>query len=355
MQSSGCYFKPKPIILLDKYQRYRETVKILHLSKDARNRLEWMIFYDTKASRNASLVARHFGISRKTFHKWLKLFDPENLSSLEDRSCAPINKRKPEYTYQQAIRMQQLRTKYPTLGRDKLIPIYLEEYGETLKAQAAKRIVCDFKLYAKRAIRKHGAWASGVKKKRLTDLALKPFAGFLVEADTIVIYFSNEKRYILTAIDYHSRFAFAYMYKTKTSKNAADFLRRIVLLFGGNIENIHIDNGSEFKKSFQKAACDLGIELLHARPHTPKDKPLIERFNGTIQQEYIDLGNFTLDVEEFNRNLINWLIFYNFKRPHHSLKLKRPIEYVTLKTDRLFNTSKVLPRYSPITLSCFKG
>lgn len=354
MQRSACFFQPKPIILLDKHQRLRKIAKTGKLSKSARIRLDWMIFYETKAEKDASLTSRHFGISRKTFHKWLKLYDENNLSSLEDRPKAPLNKRGPEYTYTEIVRMQDLRIKYPTLGRDKLIPIYKEDYGEEIKPQAAKRIVADYKLYAKRAVKvkRKGAWDSGQKKKRITELAKKPFAGFLLEADTIVEYFGSEKRYILTAIDYHSRFAFAYMYKTKASKNAADFLRRIVLLYGGNIENIHIDNGSEFKKEFEKAAKELGIDLLHARPYQPKDKPLIERFNGIIQQEFIDLGNFTLDVEKFNRSLAEWIVFYNFKRPHHSLGLKRPIEYVKLKTDRLSNTNKVLPMYSPITITC---
>jgi transposase InsO family protein len=254
--------------------------------------------------------------------------------------------------------MQELRMKYPTLGRGKLIPIYLEDYHEPIKLQAARRIVCDYKLYAKRAIKvkRQGAWASAQKKRRITELTLEPFTGFVVETDTIVEYFNNEKRYILTAIDYHSRFAFAYMYKTKASIHAADFLKRITLLYGGQIEYIHIDNGSEFKKHFEQAAKELGIELLHARPYQPKDKPLVERFNGILKQEFIDLGNFTLDVEEFNRSLLDYITFYNFKRPHWSLNLKRPIECVKLKTAKQLSNVNVLPMYSPITFhlrKCF--
>jgi transposase InsO family protein len=136
------------------------------------------------------------------------------------------------------------------------------------------------------------------------------------------------------------------MYKSKSSRGAADFLKRLTLLYGGRIVNIHIDNGSEFKKEFEKAAKELKIELYHARPYHAQDKPLVERFNGILKQEYINLGNFILDGEEFNRNLLDWIIFYNFKRPHHSLSLKRPIDYVNMKT-------KVLPMCSPITLHCF--
>jgi len=347
MKSKDCFFHPKETKILERHQRWREVARILKLSRSALVRLEWMIFYETKAKRNASLVCRHFGIARKTFHKWAGLFNELDLKSLEDRSRAPLNRRKAQYTYTEVVRMQEMRLKYPTLGRDKLVVIYLEDYGIPIKPQAAKRIVTDYRLYAQRAVKaKRTARLKGIRKKRITELQRKPFNGFLLELDTIVIYFSNEKRYILTAIDYHSRFSLAYMYKSKASRNAADFLKRLTLLYGGQIENIHVDNGSEFKKEFVLAAKELKVDLYHARPNTPKDKPLVERFNGIIQQEFINLGNFTLDVEEFNRNLMEWMIFYNFKRPHHSLGLARPAEFVNMKATR------VLPMYSPKTNYC---
>jgi transposase InsO family protein len=347
MKTKDCFFHPKKGRNLTKYQRWREVAKILKLSKDARNRLEWMIFYYERSNCNASLTSRHFGISRKTFHKWHRLFTDTNLKTLEDRSRAPIGRRRPEYTEEEVQRMIALHLLYPTLGREKLAVIYEEEYQEKISSWTARRIIQDFKLYAKRAVKSSYSKgrAKGEKKKRITDLKRKPFNGFLLELDTVVMYFSNEKRYILTAIDHHSRFSFAYMYKTKSSKNAADFLKRLYLLYGGQIENIHIDNGSEFKKEFIKAAKALGITLYHSRPYQPKDKPLIERFNGILKQEFVNLGNFTLDVEEFNRNLLEWMIFYNYKRPHHSLGLKRPADYVNMKS------RKVLPMWSPKTQS----
>lgn len=44
------------------------------LSKPARQRLQWFDYY--KRCCNAAQVCRHFGISRKTFYKWRKLYEP---------------------------------------------------------------------------------------------------------------------------------------------------------------------------------------------------------------------------------------------------------------------------------------
>lgn len=89
--------------------------------------------------------------------------------------------------------------------------------------------------------------------------------------------------------------------------------------------------------SHKKALTINGFYL--SRPHTPRDNPINENFNGTLQKEFINLGNFTPDVKIFNRDLTEWLIEYNFNRPHQSLGYKTPIEFH-------FQHHKVLPMSS---------
>jgi transposase InsO family protein len=59
----------------------------------------------------------------------------------------------------------------------------------------------------------------------------------------------------------------------------------------------------------------------------PKDNPECERFNRTLQEEFIALGNMTENVDLFNRKLTEWLIEYNFRRPHQALDYLTPIEF----------------------------
>ena len=51
--------------------------------------------------------------------------------------------------------------------------------------------------------------------------------GELVEIDTVSIFVDGLKRYLLTAIDLPTRFAFAYIYKSSSSANARDFLAKL--------------------------------------------------------------------------------------------------------------------------------
>ena len=87
------YWQAKHGESLSAYDRWRAVGKVLKLSKEALCRLEWIIFYEAKAKKDAALVCRHFGIGRSTFYKWLHCFDEGNLRSLETKSRRPAHVR----------------------------------------------------------------------------------------------------------------------------------------------------------------------------------------------------------------------------------------------------------------------
>ena len=64
-------------------------------------------------------------------------------------------------------------------------------------------------------------------------------------------------------------------------------------------------------------------------PRCPKINAFIERYNRTIQEEFIDNNiDIIFDKQLFHEKLADYLIFYNTKRPHKSLGLKSPIDYL---------------------------
>jgi len=325
-REGNAIFGFKPITLLSKNERWRRQAKALKLQKNACLRLEWLIYYETKAKKNALLTCRHFGISNKTFYKWKNRFDGKNLRLLEDQNKAPKNKRKREITAEEEMRIVALRKKYIRWGKMKLAVIYEREYKEKISSWKIQYTIFKYKLYfhpQKNAKTQNKRLKSQVKK-RITELKRRPFSGYLIALDTIVIYRNNTKRYILTAIDTVSKVAFARMYTSKSSANASDFLKRFFFVMDGSFLNSLNDNGSEFHKEFIKACDELKISQYWSRNHTPKDNPVCERFNRTLKEEFLQLGNFTTDTVHFNKALTEWLIEYNFVRPHQALDYETP-------------------------------
>lgn len=336
-----CFYLPNPIKLLDKHERWRKTTELLDLSKEAKNRLEWFIYYETKAELNASFTARHFGMSTKTFYKWKKVFDQNNLRTLEDKDRSPKHVRQKEITQTEESRIIELRKKHIRWGKLKLKKIYKDEYQEEISSWKIQYTIKKYKLYyhpiKNEKLQKKRK--RNQKKKRITELQKQQYPGFLICFDVIVIYLNNLKRYIFTGIDSVSKVAFARMYTNKSSYNARDFLLRMNYLLEGKMLNAGNDNGSEFHKLFQQELKKLNITQYFSRPYTPKDNPVCEKFNQTLQQEFIQLGNLTGDCDEFNRLLTEWLIEYNFVRPHQTLGYIAPIQFTE-------KTLKVLPMWS---------
>src|SRR3989338_7560024 len=84
--------RANPIHVPDKWTLLRNLSKDI-LSPSAQLKLEWIIFYHTVGNKYVKATASHFGISRKTLHKWLSRFDETHLKSLEEHSRAPLRKR----------------------------------------------------------------------------------------------------------------------------------------------------------------------------------------------------------------------------------------------------------------------
>lgn len=324
--------------LVPLYDMINQLRKNANLSKEAKLRIKWFDYY--KECQNAALTCRYFGISRKTFYKWLKRYEPNNLASLEDQDKAPIRRRQREISPLQEQRIITLRKQYIRYGKEKLAIIYQQAHNEPISSWKVQKTIEKYKIYyhpqktARTARKKQRA----LKKKRITELKKKQISGFLLCLDVIVIYWNTLKRYIFTGIDFTSKVAFARMYEKANSYNAQDFLNRLYFLLNSKIDNLQTDNGSEFEKHFRSACQKLNIERYYNRPRTPKDNPVNERFNRILKEEFIQLGNFTPNIQRFNHNLTEWLIEYNFHRPHQSLGYTPPIKF----TNKHF---KVLPMY----------
>lgn len=109
------------------------------LSPDARRRLKWMDYYESHG-RNAALTCRYFGISRQTFHRWRRRYNPQRPSSLEERSRRPHRVRQPTWTPELVEAVQHLGKHCSRWGKDKLTPL-LRAAGWSISTSMAGRIL----------------------------------------------------------------------------------------------------------------------------------------------------------------------------------------------------------------------
>jgi len=338
-------FKRKKHLLLDKPTRWRKVAKMLNFNKDEHTRLEWIIFYHTVGRTNASATAKYFGISRQCLHKWLKRFQSsqEKVHSLRTLSRAPNRVRSWQVSKEEERKIRVLRKEFIHYGKLKLKVLYQRRYGKTISAHKIQRVINKWQLYPDQVKKEKldQKRKNSKNKKRIQSLTKESRPWFLVQLDGITIYRSGEKRYILTAVDYCSKVAYARMYRSKSSRCAADFLYRLLYLSDYRIKNVQTDNGCEFAGEFNQAIEKRGLEQYFSRNRTPTDNAEIEKLNGTLKHEWLKWGNLTMETERFNKRLLNWIIEYNYVRPHQTLDYLTPMKYLSrnMKVSTMYPSS----------------
>ncbi|VEB08387.1 integrase [Klebsiella pneumoniae] len=56
----------------------------------------------------------------------------------------------------------------------------------------------------------------------------------------------------------------------------------------------------------------------------------VKRFNRTLREQFIEFNELLLfeDLNLFNQRMAEYLVLYNSKRPHKSLELMTPVDYI---------------------------
>lgn len=323
---------------------YNDALKWNRMLTDkAKHKIRVLVFWE-KHGLEAALDA--FPHKRSALFEWKRILKENNgrLESLNEKSRCPKNKRKSDWNPEIVQFIENLRKEHPRLGKDKIKPL-LDKYFNTqpIKIESAStvgRIIAYLKEKERIPTgRKLSLSArtgkliekSRIKRKKIRRKDYNPeTAGDLLQVDTIVKFINGIKRYVITAIDLKSEFGFAYGYRNHSSQSTADFFGKLQEVAPFDIKRIQTDNGSEFDHHFRDYAEKQNIVHFHNYPKCPRMNAYIERFNRTLQEEFIDFYKETLsrDLDDFNEKLIQWLLWYNTERPHWTLKQTPPMQYI---------------------------
>lgn len=313
--------------------RYRDMI-----TQQAQERMRILVFWKS----HGDVAAREaFGASRATLFRWQKDLKEGNgkLETLNPRSTAPINRR--ERVIPDVVKNCILEERsYEKVGKCKIAKLLHDDGIGIYAPSTVGRMLTDLKQQGKLPNPvKHsfqgrtGRFTERKPNKTKKKLRSKGHEGQLAKADTVIRFTDGIKRYILTGIDCDSEFAFAYAYKSHSSKTAAEFMDTFKHVAPISLTHVQTDNGSEFADHFHAYLNNEGIVHFHAYPRTPKMQGEIERFNRTLSEAFIMPNRYLLayDIDEFNRRLMRWLLWYNTRRPHWSIGLISPMRYICNK------------------------
>lgn len=296
-----------------------------------RRRVEILSFYE-KHGLEPTQDAYH--VSRPTIYRWKRALTLSRgkLTALDPRSTKPkrVRMRHTEGWVTDFIIQERKKQK---LGKAKLHAL-LTPRGYRGSINTVDRILSDLKRRGlvhdpiRYSLHARSGKLHVLKRRKMTKVR-RPKGTPCIQIDTVTRHSLGTKRYTVTAIHTGTRQVHARTYTSHSSVPAAAFLRECTNVFP-SIPAIQTDNCSEFAGFFAQAAHQLNLIHYHIYPRCPDQNAFVERFNRTLDEEFLRYHSRLLatDIDLLNEKLSEYLHWYNHVRPHHGLGLLSPMQYI---------------------------
>ena len=294
---------------------------------------------------NVSKACKVMGVSRDTFYRYQESVEKGGVESLINQSRRVANeKNRVDPEVEQAV--CQYAVDFPAHGQARTSN-ELRKKGVFVSGSGVRSIwlrhgLANFKnrlkaledKVANEAIILTEAQIAALEKKKSDDEACGEIEtahpGYLGSQDTF--YVGNLKGvgriYQQTFIDTYSKVAFCKLYTTKTPITAADLLNDKVLPFFQSHDlpmlRILTDRGTEYcgrveQHDYQLYLAINDIDHTKTKANSPQTNGICERFHKTILQEFYQVAfrkKLYMSIEELQKDLDNWLEYYNNQRTH---------------------------------------
>ena len=327
----------KKVYILPKLSRcnYNTLMKLVSnslkfdLSDPAKFRLHVLDHYFKYGWKSA---VDAFGVKKSTLYDWRKVFlsSKKKINSLVPKSTRPNTVRSMMANPKLIEFIKSFREEYGNVSKYKL-KVFVDEYAKEIEIPTIS-----ISLIGKIIKRKHFFYETRTKVKKKKFRLLSPRIkrspketdpGYL-ELDSIIIYLFEKKYCFSTIIDIVTKYAWCKLIPTLSSNWSRQALVEFRKAYTHQLRIVQTDNGSEFLGEFNQYLEQQNIKHEFIYPRSPKINGVVERFNRTIQEEFlVRQDEIDYDLNLFNQKLTNYLIWYNTKRPHQSLNYMTPKFY----------------------------
>lgn len=280
-----------------------------------------------------------FNLKQSTFYDWKWAYERNHwrVIALVPKKTTPKSVRKMETDWRLVEFIKQMRIEHGNIGKNMLKPFvnaYAKELdvatiSETTIGKIIKRRNFTFKkkVYPQKQ-------ANKFKKLRTRKSPRVMRPGF-IQMDSVVVYINQEKHLFMCVIDIFTKFAHVAYVENLKAQTAKNVLQAFQEVNPTNVYMVQTDNGSEFLGSFHEYLEEQRIRHLFIYPRSPKINAYIERFNRTIQEEFILRSDeIYYDTKAMTRKLTKYLFWYNYQRPHSSLKYLSPMSFIEMKVPK---------------------
>jgi transposase len=114
--------------------------EVQSLSVDARKRLEWIAACVIDGASVSDVCVR-YNIARSTLHRWIKRFNPDDLSTLEEQAHVAHTLRTSTLEQSTIDLIRSYRQKSPLMGKEKIRVLLMQEHGIDVSSSSIGRAI----------------------------------------------------------------------------------------------------------------------------------------------------------------------------------------------------------------------
>jgi hypothetical protein len=317
------------------YFKYRRLMKTLSNSvrfddSDAAKFRLHVIEHHAKFGLQSTLNA--FGIKKSILYVWRQKYRQSNhsLTSLIPISTRPKTVRQMTTDYRLIACIKALRKDQGNIGSHLLKP-FVDAFAlnlgiSTISIKTIEKVIKRFKL----KFETRGKVRKNLTIKRARNrYAPKVTAPGFIQMDSILVLINTHRYHFMSVIDIYTKFAHVALVDHQQAANAKAVFAHFKRLSPTPIHTVQTDNGSEFLAVFHDYLEEIQIKHVFIYPHSPRINGVVERFNRTIQEEFIDRSDdLYFNLPTFEIKLAKYLSWYNTYRPHAALHYQAPLQFI---------------------------
>lgn len=276
--------------------------------------LAWEIFVEGVPKAH---IANQLAITRETVHIWIKGIQElgllEFLEQYTDAKKGKRRKRKIDGLLKS--RIYRLREENRDCCGQKIKEFLSDEYGVELSTTTIYKILGEKYLLRSK-------WKKNQARGPIPE-AFNPRE--VIQMDTV----DFGQIFAFTGVDIFTKEVSVKLYESLTAKDGLDFL---TLSFNDRFNHVNLlqtDGGSEFKAEFRSNVFKYADRFRVARPYKKNEQSYIESFNRSLRKECLGWSKYKQnDIPNLERELSDYLVYYHNKRPHMSLNMMTPNEFL---------------------------
>ncbi len=265
----------------------------------------------SKAGISPDEIAIKLGKHRATIYRWFAGIRLKGIQKfLRDYTKAKKGHRHRKTDPVVKSRIYAIRKEFRDCCGEKIQYWYHKRFGESVGVTTIYRVLGQ--KYILRSKYKKNTVRGPVPK------AEKPRQ--VIQTDTV----DFGELFAFTSIDIHTREAWVVIQNSLDAKAGRRALKEQFAYFNFT-ELLQRDGGPEFKAEWGRAARAFCNRIRTARPYRKNEQSYIESFNRTLRKECLGWTKYKkTDIYRVRQKVLQFLDFYNNRRPHLSLNLATP-------------------------------